>query len=170
MLRHRLQRLGVDVKVRSAGSLEGGQPAHNHGIDVLSAQGIDLSSHRSQSVTVQLLEQADLVLAMARQHVRDAAVLLPTAFPRTFTLKELIRRGNDVGPRQSGEPLDRWLARVHAGRSARDLMGDSSDDDIEDPIGRPRAAYERMVEEMATLLDQLVWLVWGNSERAEQAS
>ncbi len=156
--------------MRSAGLLEAGQPASNHGVDVLSARGIDLSTHRSQSMTAELLQQADLVLAMAREHVREAVVLVSAAFPKTFTLKELVRRGNEIGPRQPGEPLDRWLARAHAGRSSRDLMGYSREDDVADPIGRPRAAYEQMVEELSGLVDELVWLVWGKRERGEQAS
>ena len=156
--------------MRSAGLLEGGQPASNHGVDVLSGRGIDLSAHRSQSMTAELLQVADLVVAMAREHVREAVVLVPAAFPKTFTLKELVRRGREIGPRQPGEPLDRWLARAHAGRSARDLMGHSREDDVEDPIGRPRTAYEHMVEELSGLTDELVWLVWGESEQGEQAS
>ena len=160
----------MEAKVLSAGLLEAGNPASGHGVDVLSGLGIDLSAHRSQSMTAELIERADLVLAMAREHVREAVVAVPEAFPRTFTLKELTRRGREVGPRQPGEPLDRWLARAHAGRSPRDLMGHSREDDVEDPIGRPRAAYERMVDELANLLDELVGLVWGESERGEQAS
>ena len=160
----------MEASVRSAGLLEAGQPAHDHGVDVLSTQGIDLSAHRSQSMTVALLQSAELVLAMAREHVREAVVMTPTVFPKTFTLKELVRRGNQIGPREPGEPLDRWLARAHSGRSPRDLMGHSRDDDIEDPIGRPRAAYVTMVDELSELIDQLVWLVWGRSERGEQAS
>ena len=172
LLRHRLEQRGIDAQVLSAGLLEGGQPASAHGVDVLSGMGIDLSTHRSQSMTVELIQRADLVLGMAREHVVNAVVSAPEAeaFPRTFTLKELVRRGRAIGPRQRGEPLDRWLARAHAGRSTRDLLGHSPDDDIQDPIGRPRSAFERMVDELAGLLDELVWLVWGESERGEQAS
>jgi protein-tyrosine-phosphatase len=170
MLRHRLERHGVEANVRSAGLLDEGQPAHDHGVAVLSALGLDLSAHRSQTMTAQLLRGADLVLAMAREHVREAVVRAPDTFPRTFTLKEIVRRGKEVGPRQPGEPLERWLGRVHAGRSPRDLMGFGTKDDIEDPIGQPRAAYERMVDELTDLLDELVWLVWGKTEQGEQAS
>jgi hypothetical protein len=51
-------------------------------------------------------------------------------------------------------------------------MGTSTDDDVTDPIGQPRAAYERMVEDLDDLVTRLVWLVWGNAEpeRAERAS
>ena len=153
----------------SAGLLEAGNPASSHGVAVLSGLGIDMSAHRSQSMSAELLGRADLILAMAREHVREAVVAVPAIFPRTFTLKELVRRGRETGPRQPGEPLERWLARAHAGRSPRDLMGGSREDDVEDPIGRPRAAYESMVEELSGLLDELVWLVWGESKRGEQA-
>ena len=170
LLRHRLQQRGVEAQVRSAGLLEAGNPASSHGVAVLAGLGLDLSAHRSQSMTAELLRPADLILAMAREHLREAVVAVPEIFPRAFTLKELVRRGAQIGPRQPGEPLERWLARAHAGRSPRELMGASRDDDVEDPIGRPRAAYERMVEELSGLLDELVWLVWGESKRGEQAS
>ncbi len=172
MLRYRLEQRGIKARVLSAGLLQAGNPADSHGVNVLSGLGIDLSAHRSQSMTEELLQRADLILAMAREHVREAVVRVPQIFPRTFTLKELVRRGRQIGPRQAGEPLERWLARAHSGRTPRDLMGGSREDDVADPIGRPRSAFERMVDELSGLLDELVWLVWGESEseRGEQAS
>ncbi|MFP5319057.1 MAG: hypothetical protein ACLGI2_12290 [Acidimicrobiia bacterium] len=170
ILRHRLGRAGVPASVRSAGLIQGGgQPASAHGVDVLSGLGIDLSSHRSRHMTADLLSQADLILAMAREHVREAVVTAPETWPRTFTLKELVRRAGRVGPRQPAEPLDAWLARVHEGRTPRELMGRSDEDDVADPIGQPRKAYERMIEEVDSLLEQVVWMVWG-SEIRERAS
>jgi len=161
----------VAATVRSAGLLRGGgQPASAHGVDVLSGMGIDLSAHRSRTMTADLLVPADLILAMAREHVREAVVLAPEVWPRTFTLKELVRRGSRAGPRQPSEPLAGWLARAHEGRTTRDLMGRSSEDDVADPIGQPRRAYEAMVAEVGNLLDQLVWLVWGTAEPRERAS
>lgn len=120
-------------------------------------------------MTADLLSQADLILAMAREHVREAVVTAPETWPRTFTLKELVRRAGRVGPRQPAEPLDAWLARVHEGRTPRELMGRSDEDDVADPIGQPRKAYERMIEEVDSLLEQVVWMVWG-SEIRERAS
>lgn len=149
--------------------MEGGQPASAHGVDVLSGLGIDLSAHRSQSMTAELLASADLILAMAREHVREAVVTTPEVWPRTFTLKELVRRAGRIGPRQPAEPMDDWLARVHEGRTTRELMGRSHEDDVADPIGQPRKSYERMIDELNQLLDQVVWLVWG-SEMRERAS
>jgi protein-tyrosine phosphatase len=156
--------------VRSAGLLEAGNPAQSHGVAILSQRGIDLSAHRSQSMTAQLVREADLVLAMAREHLREAVVLAPDAWPRTFTLRELVRRGEEIGPRAPDESVEAWLARAHAGRSTSALMGSSREDDIADPIGQPRAAYERMVTQLDDLLERLVRLVWGEADRRPEAA
>jgi hypothetical protein len=105
---------------------------------------------------------------MAREHVREAVVQVPEVWPRTFTLKELVRRGRRVGPRRSGQPVEAWLAEAHAGRTTRELMGGSSEDDVADPIGQPRRAFETMVTDLDELVRQLVWLVWGEAERGSE--
>ncbi|MEA2931755.1 MAG: protein-tyrosine phosphatase [Actinomycetota bacterium] len=163
MLRHRLDALGLDVRVRSAGLLDNGHPAHSNSIDVLTGLGLDITDHRSRRITAAILRSADLVVAMAREHVREAVVMAPDVFPRAFTLKELVRRGEAVGPRASGEKVADWLHRVHAGRTSSDLMGISDVDDVPDPIGLPRSAYERMVEELEEYLGRLVRLLWAPS-------
>ncbi|HEX2119105.1 MAG TPA: hypothetical protein VHF91_07970, partial [Acidimicrobiales bacterium] len=144
LLRHRFAELGVDARVASAGLLQSGQPASAHGVDLLRGRGIDMTTHRSRAITREILSSADLILAMAREHVREAVVTDASLWPRTFTLKELVRRGEAAGPRRPGEPLSEWLARVGQGRKVSDLTGSSPEDDVADPIGGPRLAYERL--------------------------
>jgi len=104
---------------------------------------------------------ADLVIGMSRRHVAETAVLVPDAWTRAFTLKELVRRGDEAGPRRRGQPLDEWLADVHWGRKRSELVGRSRDDDIADPVGQPRSAYERTAKELDQLLERVVTLIWG---------
>ena len=163
LLRHRLTSLGVDARVASAGLLRPGQPASGHGVDILRGRGLDMSAHRSQAMTRDLLRAHDLIVAMAREHVREAVVLDPALWPRTFTLKELVRRGEAIGPRRAGEPVADWLARAGQGRRVADLAGSSPADDVADPYGGPRTAYERMATELADLLDRLVDLVFAGA-------
>lgn len=158
------------ARVQSAGLLSGGSPASEHSVDLLRDRGLDISGHRSQKLTPELLRGANLVVGMAREHVREAVVTAPDVFPRTFTLKELVRRAEAVGPRQEHETLDQWLAQVHGGRSPRDLMGVSQQDDVKDPIGLPRGAYVTMVTELDDLIERLVWLAWGHADDEEVAS
>jgi len=160
LLRRRLSGLGVAARVKSAGLLESGNPASAEGIDVLAGRGLDMTAHRSATVSAAILREADLVLGMAREHVREAVVVAPELWPRTFTLKELVRRGAAIGPRKEGESLEAWLSRAHMGRTTASLMGVAPDDDVADPIGQPRAAYERMVDELDGLVDRLVTLAW----------
>ena len=163
LLRHRLTGMGVEAQVASAGLLRPDQPASAHGIDILSERGLDMTTHRSRSMTRDLLRPYDLILAMAREHVREAVVLDPSLWPRTFTLKELVRRGEAAGPRRAGAPLPEWLARVGQGRRAADLTGSSPADDVADPYGGPRSAYERMAAELDDLVDRLISLVFAGA-------
>jgi len=148
------------VHVGSAGLRLVGEPASANGVDVLADRGIDLREHLSRILDRQLLEGTDLVLAMSREHLREAVLALPDIWPRAFTLKELVRRGELIGRRAPGESIDAWLSRAHLGRNRADLLGSSSSDDIDDPIGLGRSDYEKTADEISGLVDHLVDLLW----------
>jgi protein-tyrosine phosphatase len=152
LLARRLAGLDVTVPVRSAGMFGGGDPPHPEVISVMASYGIEIGSHRSRVACAADLDQASLVLAMARENLRYAAITEPGVWPRAFTLKELVRRGEQIGPRPPGEPLSGWLSRAHEGRERMSLLGDSAEDDVADPAGGPFRAYVAT----AGLLDQLV--------------
>jgi len=71
-----------------------------------------------------------------------------------------VRRGHDAGARRSDESVDEWLARVHEGRSSRDLLGWSPDDDVADPIGLSTTFYAEIADEIETFVGELVALAW----------
>jgi protein-tyrosine phosphatase len=164
MLRRRLDERLAPAQVRSAGLTAEDQPATEAAAQVAADLGLDLGAHRSRVVSPDLVDSSDLIVGLAREHVREVVLLAPGAFGRTFTLKEIVRRGGEVGPRRPDEALDRWLARLHEGRTTRLHLGASADDDVEDPIGRRPAVYERVGDELAVLVDQLVELVWPAEE------
>lgn len=162
ILRHRLAAAGVTAQVSSAGLLPGGRPATADGIEVMAARGLDTAGHRSRQIDRALVAAADLVLGMAREHVREAVVLDPAALDRAFTLKELVHLGELHGPRRAGEDLATWLARVAGHRDQRRLVGVGHDPayDVEDPIGRSRRAYDATAAELDDLLARLVTLAF----------
>jgi protein-tyrosine-phosphatase len=169
LLRHRFGERGVDAHVHSAGLRLVGEPASANGVDVLAERGIDLSAHRSRIFDRELLEQPDLILGMAREHLREAILAVPDIWSHAFTLKELVRRGERIGPRAPGESLDAWLARAHAGRVRGDLLGSSEEDDVADPIGSARANYARTADQLSDLIDRLVYVAWPAAAAEETA-
>ena len=161
LLNRELAALGEPVMVRSAGSLGSGAPPPAEVVAAMASYGLDVSGHRSYRVAGEDLARSDLVLAMAREHLRDAVVAVPAAWPRAFTLRELVRRGADIGRRRPGETLPGWLARAHEGRSRMALLGDSPADDIADPMGGSPGEYAQTAAELQILSRRLADLGWG---------
>ncbi|MEP7022381.1 MAG: hypothetical protein ABJB47_00910 [Actinomycetota bacterium] len=160
LLAAELQQAGAALPVRSAGFLDAGWPAPVEVTQAMARYGIDLGRHRSRPVTVSDLDQADLVLAATREHLRQAIVLAPGAWPRAFTLRELARRGAATGPRPATQDLPAWLARVHAGRDRMALLGESAGDDVADPTGGPPDGYLQTAAGLHQLARTLAALCW----------
>lgn len=79
-----------DAKVQSAGLFAGGnQQMNQHAMDVLKSRAISLD-HRSQPVTNELLNWADLVLTMTTQHKQSLILQYPNYQEKYFTLKEYV--------------------------------------------------------------------------------
>jgi protein-tyrosine phosphatase len=155
LLAARLEELGVDAHVHSAGLLSPGQRVPDHGLAVMAARGFDATAHRSRRLSADLVGPADLIVAMAREHVREIVATYPGAWGRTFTLKELVRRAERLGRRRAGQRLADYVAQLHAGRRPADLMGSSDDDDVDDPIGARLPVYERTAAEIDDLTVRL---------------
>lgn len=149
-----------DLEVRSAGRLPGGVPASATAVKVMAERGLDLSGHVSRTATSELLGEADLVVAMTREHVRDAVLLRPDVRPRAFPLKDLVRRAEKVGSRSPDQELEAWLSDVGWGRTTADLLGASEADDVADPIGLSVGHYRSCADELTRLLGRMADLAF----------
>ena len=112
-----------DIFVVSAGiaALPGLRPTRET-IDVMAQHHIDVSSHLTQRLTNQMVEDSDLVLVMERIHREEILNRLPHAKKKVFLLKEYA----DTIPRFSSEV------------------------DVPDPIAKSPDVYEscfRMIQE-----------------------
>jgi protein-tyrosine-phosphatase len=149
-----------DVSVASAGLLEGGYASPPEVVTAMAELGIDVSRHCSTQISPDLVESSDLVLGMGRRHAREVVLLDGSAWGRTFTLKDFVRRGELVGRRGADEELASWLERLHRGRQRTDLVGSSESDDVPDPIGGPMAGYRQTARALGTLVDEAASLLW----------
>jgi len=160
LLRARLHERGVDATVSSAGITFEGRAATDEAIRAAAAYDVDISSHRSRVMSAELVHQADLIIAMERMHAREAVVLGDSLFRRCFTLKDLVRRGETIGPRRRDESIQDWLGRAASDRRPMELLGESADDDVADPyLGSPKV-YAACIAELDDLVQRLVGLLW----------
>ena len=155
LLRHHLVERGVKANVSSAGFLVPGVPATEDAIATMADRGIDISDHVSRVASPELAAASDLIVAMTSQHVAELAVMEPSAFGRAFTLRDLVRRISERGPALPDESVATWVARLNSGRTPRDVLSAPASEDIADPIGEPRSAYEQTADELDVLLARL---------------
>lgn len=164
ILRHRAAEAGLSINVSSAGAFPGGSPATPDAIATCADMGIDINSHLSRRLDRTILGEADLVLVMTREHLREAVVTDPSAFGRIFTLREIVRKLR-ANPHAT-------LAELHQGRSTRDYLHSDPADDVADPIGKPKAEYVKTANEIDDLLRVVVKSLptMGITSRTEEAS
>jgi len=145
--------------VTSAGLGPSGLRVPDEVVDVMAARGIDLTGHRSTTLTRPMVETADLVVGMSLRHVQEAVLLEPSAWKRTFRLKELVQRGEFVGPRLPGQGMDGWVRAAQGDRTRAALAHRSPADDVADPYGGPPEGYEATAAELEDLTGRLATLL-----------
>jgi protein-tyrosine phosphatase len=163
--------------VRSAGTVgwEGSGPMPE-AIEAAAERGLDISDHVARRLNGAMIEEADLVIAMAAEHRDLAAELVPTAAARTYTLKELVRLletvdrllatgrpsgTEDVG---AGEDVAADLrVRIAQAEAMRSRGGEANpwDEDVVDPLGLPVDTYRAVAWELEDWSDRLVDRLFG---------
>jgi protein arginine phosphatase len=127
-------RLQDEVVIESAGTLGiDGMPAARNSIEIVQERGGDISRHRSQAVTGELVEDADLILAMAHEHVEYLHENFPQYRENVFLLKRFAQNGNGA-PNQD----------------------DPDDDEIFDPIGSDKETYRACAQMIDDELERIM--------------
>jgi protein-tyrosine-phosphatase len=146
--------------VASAGLGESGYPVPDEVLTVMAGNGLDLAEHRSTTLAAPMVAEAGLVIGMSLRHVQESMLLDPSSWRRTFRLKELVRRGEFVGPRLPGQDLASWIRAAQGERTRDSLAHHSPNDDVADPFGGPYAGYEATAAELDDLTGRLAALLW----------
>ncbi len=113
----------ADYEVLSAGTgAYPGDAASRHTADILTEMGVDASRHRSRPLTKDLLDAATHVFALSLGHLKSIEKMFPTASDKTYLISEFT-------------PDDAWRNQ-----------------DVSDPFGAGREAYEEVQETLQKLL------------------
>lgn len=162
ILRARLGAAGVTASVASAGTLGWSQrPATPHAVAVTAEMGLDIGDHVSHRLHNDDLD-VDLVVAMTRIHAgavigRDnglkTRVFLPSEFARLAP--------SSASPGSATPTRDEMRERIAAVGAMREgeLIGRPAEE-IDDPVGKPLAAYRatavRLDRHLTGLVNALV--------------
>lgn len=148
--------------VSSAGTIGWtGSPASPESVVAAAERGSDIESHQARELRPPMIEEADLILCMAGEHLEAVVGDVPGASARTFTLKELVRLLEALPPAPLAIDPDAFVDRVAAAHELR-LLGEARnphDEDISDPLGLPLDTYRAIAWELdgwnARLVDGL---------------
>jgi protein-tyrosine-phosphatase len=115
--------------------------------DAIEALGVEVPNHRSRQATPTEMDRADLVIALAAEHVRWMRRLHPAAASRTGTLKRLARdlpAGN--------EPFAERVEGLHLDTVDLEPVWE----DVLDPAGGDLDVFHACAKEIADLLHEVI--------------
>ncbi len=162
------------VEAASAGtSAVKGNTATSAAVQAMDLWGQDLTSHRASPLTPEGLRDADLVLAMAREHLLTVERMEPAALRRTTTLPFLASLseaavgklgeetvGDETQARaRLGQLLDLLRARGTPAGYLADMQSQSSD--IIDPIGSSLNVYIGVADKLDAALENVMRALFG---------
>jgi protein-tyrosine phosphatase len=106
-----------DIHISSAGlKALVGRPMDDNAMQILKERGIDAAEHRARQLDPSMLREADLVLAMERNHVAAVSRLAPEASGKLFLLDKWHEASDVPDPfRQSREAFEHVHAMIERG-------------------------------------------------------
>jgi protein-tyrosine phosphatase len=172
LLREELRDVPAEVASRGTRALRD-QPPPQETIGVARSLGIpavSISQHRGRQLREADLAEADLVLAMAREHRRAVVELSPAHVRATFLLREIGRLAEGVpdadlvavanaAGRGSRTRLRALLDRVAAVRGELEPPASPGAYDVTDPYRRSEATYRESADQMRLGIAQTARLV-----------
>lgn len=151
---------GSRIAVASAGTAGDGTPPPPHAVRLMADRGLDIDGRPSRLLEPALLDQADLVVVMARQHLVEVGAMAPAALDRSFTLTDLLERAGQATGRGDHEMVAQWARRMSAGRVPASILSLPSSGDIPDPIGGTKRDFEdcliRLDQDTTELVSYLI--------------
>lgn len=119
-----------DIKVISAGiGTMPGMMASPNTIEVMKQEGVDVSGHRAQFVSEEMIKNADLILGMEPIHIDTVLNMVPEAKDKTHLLLEYAYEIEEEKPVNNA---------------------------VFDPIGKPKEVYESVLMTVKDATERLV--------------
>jgi len=125
----------------------------------------DVAAHRARWLLEPIAEDADLILAMSREHRTTAVELAPHRLRQTFTVREFARlsgslsesRIREAADAAGSSPRPRLAAVIALIAQQRGTTGPAlqDDDEVIDPYRRSRETYEKSAAQLVPAIDEV---------------
>jgi len=146
---------GADLEVASAGMYAlVGAGIDGPSASVLNDIGIDTSGHRGRQFQPAMAARADLVLTAETAHRDRIMSVVPTAFRRTFTMKEFARLARHASGSDPAEIVSVLAARRHAD-GALPKGVDNLTDPYRGTVSQARSVVKEVIAVVQTTLTTL---------------
>lgn len=109
LFKHMLSQRGTDVDwhITSAGVWAwDGNRASQGAVKAVERKGFDLSNHRSQLITREMIVESDLILVMEQNHKQALQASFPTYSSRIYLLSEMVGMKHDIIDPTGGTAAD----------------------------------------------------------------
>lgn len=152
---------GLPVTVSSEGTLDA--PGHTSPpelVDIAAGRRLELEHHRARPIGPGSLSDADLVIGFSFHHVAGSVIDGGADRSVTFTLPELVRLLVEAEPAEDLPPIERAREMLRRADELRDSAMPSREE-VADPFGGPRRAYETMANEIDDAIEAIVEKLFG---------
>lgn len=112
-------------------------------LDSDSGSGIDGRTHVAQQMNSELINNADIIIAMTAEHRTDIVQHTPSAVQRTFLLGELAAAANANAPLDGATPQEHLAHVPEAIAWFRPDLAGMHIADVPDPYKREQSAYDQ---------------------------
>ena len=157
MMEMSLRRLSMardDITIHSAGSRGSlGRATDPVTVTVAAEFGLDLSAHRSQPLTADLIDASDLIVVAEMDHLLAVIDKRPQAFAKTFLLLEL---ANIATRRELDEELTDWVTRHHQDRTPSAVMKSATAFGLTDPYKQGPDKIRKAAQHVADATTSIV--------------
>tara|TARA_B110000003_G_scaffold226816_1_gene227883 strand:- start:165 stop:680 length:516 start_codon:yes stop_codon:yes gene_type:complete len=164
-LKDYFMKTSLEIEVISAGiEAKKDAGATEKAIRVMKNFNIDISDHSTRLISRDIVEKAELVIAMTRPHELSISKIQQQARNRTFLAGEIVRLGSLASKLEESSSFKSWIEELHSARGGHMTSGRAGDE-VLDPFDKPLEEYEKIAMRINGICEVLCKLLTSEANK-----
>ena len=164
-LKDHFMKTSLEIEVISAGiEAKKDAGATEKAIRVMKNFNIDISDHSTRLISRDIVEKAELVIAMTRPHELSISKIQQQARNRTFLAGEIVRLGSLASKLEESSSFKSWIEELHSARGGHMTSGRAGDE-VLDPFDKPLEEYEKIAMRINGICEVLCKLLTSEANK-----